>query len=218
MPSLPVPDAGNAGRDAVRAGRAAAGEGRVIRDRRTVVRRLVVRPSGVPGPGSRSGPACAGLPRPPPAGPRAGHSPGRREEGHQSAARSCSAWRPPGSGSRLSSAPAARRGPARRRHRAAARPGVTVTPRATDRAASAAYAPRASPARRAASDSSPYSASVSANRTVRLRLPWFRVRRRGRAPADWPSPRSSSSCRTSAMKGSPFPLPARRECAANFMP
>jgi hypothetical protein len=47
--------------------------------------------------------------------------------------------------------------------------GAVTAPRAMARVASAAYAPRASPACRAAVDTSAYSSSVSANRTVRDR-------------------------------------------------
>src|SRR5208282_5859012 len=72
--AIPVPDARNAGRNAIRAGRAVAEDGPVIRDRR-MAWGIAVRPSarvaamiGVRG--WCEGISSAGLPRPPPAGPR----------------------------------------------------------------------------------------------------------------------------------------------------
>ena len=101
--------------------------------------------------------------------------------------------------------------------RSGASGGVTA-PRATARVASAAYAPRASPACRAAADTSAYSSSVSANRTVRARRTWCRVRRRGRAAG--PLAVVATLVIAENVRHEPFPFSpqARRECAVNFPP
>ena len=151
--------------------RARADRRPVIPDRRNAARilvRLSVRVVRVRG--WCGGTASAGLPRPLPAGPIGGRSPPRTGEGHRTIARSRSASRPPDSSSRRSAAPRARHGPARVPHRPAAVRCRDLAPRGREGGFGGVRAARQpSPAWRAAADTSAYSVSVSANRTVRSR-------------------------------------------------